>query len=245
MKIFAHRGSSLIWPENTILAFDLAHQAGATGFETDLRLSKDGHLILSHDNDLHRFGKPQVIISESPTEEILNHEIHSIDGEHRDRLITLNKLLTAYPDKDYIFDCKISDRRLFETLRRELDDLNFHNRIWFLTWDRFGDQMVRELFPGYALFPRVVRSYVWGFGALIGLSRVFEPANHIVSLPASHFGLRVIRRGQVASLRKRGRTFVGYLVNTESDFQLCRECGIDTILTDRPDLIAQLCREVR
>lgn len=240
MKIFAHRGSSLIWPENTLLAFNLAHQAGATGFETDLRLSKDGQIVLSHDNDLHRFGRPEKVISELTTAEIASLEISSPDGKRHDRLVALKTLLQTYPDKDYIFDCKISGRRLFETLRRELSALRFHNRIWFLTWDRAGDQLVRDIFPGYAFFPRVFRSYVWGVGALIGQSRLFEPSNEILSLPAQHFGLPVIRRGQITSLQKRGRTFVGYLVNSEKDFQRCRECGIEIMLTDRPDLIAKL-----
>ncbi len=240
MKIFAHRGSSLIWPENTLLAFNLAHQTGATGFETDLRLSKDGKIVLSHDNDWHRFGKPEKVISELSAEEIVSLEISSPDGKYRGRLITLKTLLQTYPDKDYIFDCKISERRLFETLARDLSDLNFHKRIWFLTWDRAGDQFVREIFPGYAFFPRVFRSYVWGVGALIRLSRLFEPGNEILSLPAHHFGLPVIRPGQITSLQKRGRTFVGYLVNSEKDFRRCRECGIDIVLTDRADVITKI-----
>jgi glycerophosphoryl diester phosphodiesterase len=240
MKIYAHRGSSLLWPENTMLAFTLAHQAGATGFETDLRLSKDGQIVLSHDNDLHRFGKPDKIISELTADEITNIEIASPDGQYRDRLLTLKNLLTAFPDKDYIFDCKISHRTLFETLKQELHELNFHNRIWFLTWDRAGDQLVQELFPGNAFFPRVPRSYVWGVGAILGLSRLFEPGNEILSLPAYHFSLPVIRKHQIASLKKRGRIFMGYLVNSEKDWRRCQKCGIDIILTDRPDLIGKL-----
>jgi len=56
MKIIAHRGFSDGYPENTLLAFKKAIEAGAGGIETDLRLSRDGEIVLFHDNDLHCMG---------------------------------------------------------------------------------------------------------------------------------------------------------------------------------------------
>lgn len=46
---FAHRGARAHAPENTLEAFDLAVKLGATGIESDVWLSRDGHLILNHD----------------------------------------------------------------------------------------------------------------------------------------------------------------------------------------------------
>lgn len=54
MLIFAHRGASGYAPENTIAAFDLARRMGATGIETDVRLSRDGVLVLVHDKRVDR-----------------------------------------------------------------------------------------------------------------------------------------------------------------------------------------------
>lgn len=51
---FAHRGSSKICPENTMAAFRKALEQGATGIETDVQLTKDGHLVLIHDETLNR-----------------------------------------------------------------------------------------------------------------------------------------------------------------------------------------------
>lgn len=53
-KIIAHRGSKGTHPENTILAFEAALAAGADGIETDVHLSKDGHLIIMHDETVDR-----------------------------------------------------------------------------------------------------------------------------------------------------------------------------------------------
>jgi glycerophosphoryl diester phosphodiesterase len=50
--IFGHRGSPTRFPENTLASFDGALEAGADGFETDLRLLSDGAAILYHDDEL-------------------------------------------------------------------------------------------------------------------------------------------------------------------------------------------------
>lgn len=45
--IYGHRGASGHAPENTLEAFRLAMDMGADGFELDVHLSKDGHLVSS------------------------------------------------------------------------------------------------------------------------------------------------------------------------------------------------------
>jgi glycerophosphoryl diester phosphodiesterase len=45
---FAHRGGRADAPENTLAAFRRALEVGATGLESDARLSADGHVVLVH-----------------------------------------------------------------------------------------------------------------------------------------------------------------------------------------------------
>lgn len=54
MKVYAHRGYSGKYPENTMLAFRKAIEAGADGVEMDVQLSKDGHVVIIHDETLER-----------------------------------------------------------------------------------------------------------------------------------------------------------------------------------------------
>ncbi|MDD4573702.1 MAG: glycerophosphodiester phosphodiesterase family protein, partial [Sphaerochaeta sp.] len=49
MKVIAHRGFSGVYPENTMLAFEKAFEAGCTAIELDVHLSKDGSLVIIHD----------------------------------------------------------------------------------------------------------------------------------------------------------------------------------------------------
>ncbi|WP_110927492.1 glycerophosphodiester phosphodiesterase [Bacillus massiliglaciei] len=53
-QIFAHRGASGNYPENTMLAFQEAERAGADGIELDVQLSKDGEAVVIHDEKLGR-----------------------------------------------------------------------------------------------------------------------------------------------------------------------------------------------
>ena len=55
----AHRGFSDEYPENTILAFEKAKEAGFDGIELDVQLSRDGELVVIHDEELKRVtGEP-------------------------------------------------------------------------------------------------------------------------------------------------------------------------------------------
>lgn len=54
MKIYAHRGFSHKFPEATRAAYQGAIDAGADGFECDVRLTKDGVAVCFHDRDLQR-----------------------------------------------------------------------------------------------------------------------------------------------------------------------------------------------
>lgn len=240
MKIFAHRGSSLIWPENTMLAFDNADNAGATGFETDLRLSKDGEIVLSHDDNLGRFGQADKTISELTEEEITAIEICSIDGQFKDKLISLKTLLQKYPEKDYIFDCKFSGQLLFVRLKELLSEIKFHDRFWFLNWSGKGGKHVRNYFPQQASFPRVARTGIWGGLSIFGLGHLSEPKNSILALPVYFNRFPVFSGRQIASIARRKKTFVGYLVNSEKEFRQCETKAVEIVLTDRPDLITKL-----
>lgn len=54
MEIFAHRGASAYYPENTMLSFEKAIEMGCTGIETDVQMTKDGVLVLMHDERVDR-----------------------------------------------------------------------------------------------------------------------------------------------------------------------------------------------
>ncbi len=54
LVVIAHRGSHLNVPENTLAAYENAIKEGADYVEIDLRTTKDGHLVIMHDESITR-----------------------------------------------------------------------------------------------------------------------------------------------------------------------------------------------
>lgn len=55
MKVWAHRGCSQRYPENTLLAFEKAAAvSGLTGIELDIQLTRDGEMVVIHDERVDR-----------------------------------------------------------------------------------------------------------------------------------------------------------------------------------------------
>lgn len=70
VRAFSHRGGRLERDENTAIAFQESWDAGWTGFETDIRMTKDGELFLTHDHTLERTTNGSGIFEEKTAAEI-------------------------------------------------------------------------------------------------------------------------------------------------------------------------------
>ncbi len=66
----AHRGLSAFIPENTLPAFAAAYSLGADEIEFDVRLTKDGQMVVSHDPKLERISDGQGLVSDFTLEEL-------------------------------------------------------------------------------------------------------------------------------------------------------------------------------
>lgn len=79
--VIAHRGAAAYAPENTLEAFALALKMGADGLEMDVRMTKDGVLILSHDRGVKAGRRRSWIdkIKFSKLKKIKNGEIPTLE----------------------------------------------------------------------------------------------------------------------------------------------------------------------
>lgn len=64
MKLIAHRGASLIFPENSIESLTCAAKLGAYAVECDVRMTKDYRYVIFHDDNLKRLAQVPLRISE-------------------------------------------------------------------------------------------------------------------------------------------------------------------------------------
>ena len=68
-EIYAHRGFSGKYPENTLLAFQKAAEAGAEGIELDVHTTRDGEVVVMHDENTIRTTGTDALIKDLTLEE--------------------------------------------------------------------------------------------------------------------------------------------------------------------------------
>lgn len=68
--VFAHRGGAWEFDENTLAAFQGSYGKGLRGFETDVRMTKDGALVILHDDTLERTHNGTGRVEEMTAEEL-------------------------------------------------------------------------------------------------------------------------------------------------------------------------------
>ncbi len=81
MKIWAHRGCSQRYPENTLIAFEKAAQLnGLTGIELDIQMTRDGELVVFHDERVDRTTEGIGYVREYTLSEIKKLHIYADDN---------------------------------------------------------------------------------------------------------------------------------------------------------------------
>ena len=100
-RVWAHRGDSAHQVENTLEAFAVARDAGADGVELDVRLTRDGEVVVFHDDDLSRLaGRPERVDALTLAE---LREVRLAGGE---RVPTLREVLDPWRDLDVNVEIK-------------------------------------------------------------------------------------------------------------------------------------------
>ena len=106
-RLYAHRGAAVERPENTMPAFELALEVGADALETDVHVTRDGVVIVSHDDNALRMTG-----TDAPFGNMSSHDVAKLDAgaTFRDQgggtpyagkgigVPTLSQLLAHFPD---------------------------------------------------------------------------------------------------------------------------------------------------
>jgi glycerophosphoryl diester phosphodiesterase len=101
MKIIGHRGAAGLALENTLESIRSAIKAGVDAIEVDVRLTKDHHLVLSHDEHLGRVSSEHTKVHETALRELRELKLHN--GK---RIPTLQEAIKAVGDTPLIIDAK-------------------------------------------------------------------------------------------------------------------------------------------
>ena len=122
--LFGHRGASEKEPENTIPAFKQAIIDGCNAIELDVYRTKDGHLIVFHDDTLER--------TTNGTGRVADHtllQLQTLNAAHHwpgrnEQIPTLKAVMDALPN-DIVFNYEIKNFSIFSEQRTELELVRF------------------------------------------------------------------------------------------------------------------------
>lgn len=109
--ILAHRGGAHEYEENTMEGFKACYEAGIRAFETDVRMTRDGVLVILHDDSLDRTHKGTGAIEGKTAEELRN--VLTKKGQ---KFLLLEEMLEYFADKPGVYielEMKTSNKQLY------------------------------------------------------------------------------------------------------------------------------------
>ena len=102
---YAHRGASEYTPENTLLAFYTGIYMGANGIETDVQMTKDGILVLFHDDTIIRLTGAEGSIQDFTLEQLRQFTFEN--NGFTDKIVAFEDFLQQFGWRDITFAIEI------------------------------------------------------------------------------------------------------------------------------------------
>jgi glycerophosphoryl diester phosphodiesterase len=170
--ILAHRGSQRIngFPENTIAAFQEAHDLGAHGIELDLRMTADHEIIVYHDSDFNRLFGIRQKISRTTLKEIRQFSFPQKFGSKKISIPLLREVFNKFGSEFY-YNLEIKPSfspygKLIKQLIHLIDEFNLSEKIWISSFDAYflwlWNLKAPQIPTGY-LFEKVTWKTWWLF----------------------------------------------------------------------------------
>ena len=240
MKIIAHRGFSGVYPENTMLAFRKAIEIGADGIELDVHLSKDGQVMIIHDEALKRTTGLDGVISDYTRAELekisagktKNYEfgftpIPSLEeylafmAEHRDKITNI-ELKTApvyYPE---------IEEKTLELVRK----FDLEKNIIYSSFNWLSIERMQRL------------GTISETGLLFSGMKLYNQAHIIKSLGINYFhpDFNDLTDEIVKSYLDNKVGLNVWTVNEIEDMKVCLSWDIDGLITNFPDRAISIAR---
>jgi len=219
MKCIGHRGASAYEPENTIRAFKRAIEMGCEGVEMDLRKTKDGKVVVIHDETVDRTTNGKGKVSEMTLE-----EIKKLDS-HGEKIPLLSEVLSEV--KANIFLLEIKEAGYEESIVKEVKDAKLLDKVIFISFIYDSLRRVKEI-----------------GGEKIGL--IYDTQQYPIQIAKSLKAYamlpsyNLLNRIHANELKKNKFFVIPWVVNDVSILEKMMYFKVDAIATDKPDIMKQL-----
>lgn len=224
MKIIAHRGAPLLAPENTLKSFRLAKESGLVYFELDVHLSKDGQLVVTHDESLKRVTGRDAFVKDLDYKEIFS--LDAGEGEKIPLLAEVMKVL----GEDTVLNIEIkTDITAYPGIEEKV--LSSVKTLW-VDW---SERVIISSFN----FNTLINVRALDETVKIGLlTREFnaEQAERLKAF-SLNMSYKRITKDIVNKAKEMGLEVWIYTINNREIFAQMKELGADAVFTDNPYLV--------
>lgn len=245
-RVFAHRGLAsaagervAIW-ENSAAAFAAADALGVEYIETDTQVTRDGDLVLFHDETLERLAGDARRVDEVSTRELI--ELFASNGG----LLTLADALYSFPSLRFNVDVK-TDAALplvgpvvaGHTARVLLTSFSDARRRRAVEEVRLaGAELRPAVSAGRSTIAKLLASSASRISPAVG--RTLREVDAL-QIPPKYGRLKVLSRPVLRHAREHGVEVHIWTINEPDEMRELIDAGVDGIVTDRADLaVAEL-----
>lgn len=148
IELIGHRGYPALYPENTMLSFRKAAEAGCNGIELDIALTKDNKVVVIHDKTIDRTTGGKGYVNSYTLK-----EIKRFDAGRGERIPALEEVLKAFTGLKILLELKVSkedSRKLPEEAVKLVSKLEAKERCVFISFNLDALRTVRKLEPSAA-----------------------------------------------------------------------------------------------
>lgn len=143
---FAHRGASEYAPENTLSSFYLGLLQGANGIETDVQKTKDGVLVLFHDDTLDRVTDTKGRLSDFTWEELKTVKVFgNAKYGFYDRIITFETFLQLFAQYNIHFAIELKGADVEQETLEMIKKFGVLDRVTFTSFHYDYIKKIKEL----------------------------------------------------------------------------------------------------
>ena len=238
VQIFAHRGFSGYYPENTMLAFQkVAEETVADGIELDIQLTKDGEIVIMHDEMLDRTTNGSGWLKDHTLEELkmLSVGVNVKGFFPRQTIPTLReyftwlkttKLITNIELKTSYFEYEGIEEKLIAMVK----EFGLEDQIWYSSFNHYTVARIKKLIPE-AKCGLLTDTWLMN----IGEYAAFQGAASVNA--RTYF---CAKEGVAADLHAHNIALQAWTPNDAEMMQELVDAGVDVLITNYPDIAAKV-----
>ena len=248
--LIAHRGGEGRWPSNTLHAFQQSLALGADMLEMDIHTSADGVLVIRHDPtvDSTTNGSGRIRGFNLSELEKLDAGYTWTDDAGRSfpfrakgiTIPTLEEVFTAFPDAQLNIDIKEKEKGVVEHFCKMLGDFGRLEQVVVGSFHENQLSLFRSECPQVRTAAGVRETRSFYLLSRSRLHRFYRPPAWAFQVPEAAGRLRLVTPRFIQAAHAHGLLVHIWTVNDTKDMQRLIAWGVDGIMSDYPDRLAEV-----